>query len=296
MRHRFVAAEEDRLDRAIAAATPLSRKRARKLVESGAVRVDGHKARHSSQKVDAGAVVEVRSSAPAGDKVPDLPERYRDADIVVVDKPSGLPSQGTKDGGRMHVHGILAARERYAGLHHRLDRPASGLMLLTLRKTANVGVADAFASGNIHRDYLAVVLGDPGPQGAWTGPIDDQEATTHWRRLGADGGAAVLLCTLETGRTHQIRRHAADAGHPILGDRRYGGAAGRAWDRLALHACRLAFPHPRTGVEVEVRSPVPDDLRDLVEEAGYSEPDGELDDGELDDGDLDDGDLDGGIG
>ncbi len=270
MRHRFVCKAADRLDRAIAAQTSLSRKRARALVERGGVRVDGTRARFASQPVEAGAVVEVRSSAPATDKLPDLPERYRDADVVVVDKPSGLASQGTREGGRVHVHGILQGRERYAGLHHRLDRPASGLMLLTLRKQANAAVADALKRGAITREYLAVVLGDPGASGTWTAPVDDKPARTTWRRLGAAGGVAVLACTLDTGRTHQIRQHAAGAGHPILGDRRHGGAAGRAWDRLALHAWRLRFPQPTTGEPIDVVAPIPADLRDLVEEGGYS--------------------------
>ncbi|RME26432.1 MAG: RluA family pseudouridine synthase, partial [Deltaproteobacteria bacterium] len=228
MRQRFVCRAADRLDRAIAAHTPLSRKRARSLVERGGVRVDGAPARFASQRVEAGAVIEVRSATPARDKVPELPERYRDRDVVVVDKPSGLPSQGTREGGRVHVHGILQAREAYVGLHHRLDRPASGLMLLTLRRPANRAIAEALRRGEITREYLAVVLGDPGPAGTWTDDVAGRPARTRWQRLATRGGVAVLLCTLDTGRTHQIRQHAAAAGHPILGDRRYGGAAGRA--------------------------------------------------------------------
>lgn len=268
MRHRFVATTADRLDRAIAAQTPLSRNRARHLVESGGVLIDGVRARLSSQMVPAGAVVELRNAPPA-EKAPPLPERYRDADVLVVDKPSGLPSQAGQEGGSMHVYGILGGKERYVGLHHRLDTPASGLLLVTLRKGANGPISTAMQEGRVHREYLAVVLGDPGPEGSWQGPIEDQPARTDWRRLASAGGVSVLECTLRTGRTHQIRRHAAEAGHPILGDRRYGGAAGRAWTRLALHAWRLGFPLPGTGAPIVVEAPIPDDLRELVEGAGY---------------------------
>jgi 23S rRNA pseudouridine1911/1915/1917 synthase len=79
-------------------------------------------------------------------------------------------------------------------------------------------------------------------------------------REGQRGAFSFLRCTLETGRTHQIRQHALAAGTPVVGDRRYGGAAGRAWPRLALHAAVLRFPHPRTGVPVQVLSPLPADL------------------------------------
>lgn len=269
MRHRFVAGQADRLDKLIAAHTPLSRKRARALVERGGVHVDGGKARLASQPVEAGAVVEVRSAADR-EKAPALPERYRDADVVVVDKPSGLPTQAGREGGQVHVVGLLSGSERYVGLHHRLDTPASGLLLLTLRKAANAAIAAAFAEGAVEREYLAVVLGDPGPAGRWADELDGQPAATRWRRLSTAGGTSLLWCTLETGRTHQVRLHAAMAGHPILGDRRHGGAAGRAWPRLALHAARLTFPQPTTGQRVRVTSPVPADLAALVEAAGTS--------------------------
>ena len=96
--------------------------------------------------------------------------------------------------------------------------------------------------------------------------------------LGADGGMAVLMCHLETGRTHQIRKHATEAGFPIVGDRRHGGAAGRAWPRLALHAQTLRFVHPMTDEEIAVESMIPEDLADLIERAGCpldTEEDGE---------------------
>ena len=196
-------------------------------------------------------------------------DRYREAGILVVDKPAGLPTQPTRQGHRRHLYGILSARESYVGLHHRLDTPASGLLLLTLDAGLNKPIAEAFQRGTPHRTYLAVVVGDPGPSGIWRKDIDGQRAVTRWRRLLAAEGMAVLEVELETGRTHQIRRHSASAGHPILGDRRYGGAAGRAWPRLALHAVSLRFHHPRLKQEVTVQAPPPADLLPLLQQVGW---------------------------
>lgn len=270
MRHRFTVAEEDRLDRLLAQHTPLSRQRARRAIEQGGVRVDGAAVDAPWRRVETGAVVEVRT-VPAPDRAPDLPERYRDRWLLVVDKPAGLPSQPTREGGRLHVQGILSGRERYVGLHHRLDTPASGLLLLTLDPSANAGVAAAFQEHSIRRVYLAAVLGDPGEAGVWEAPLDGEPARTRWRRLGTREGTSVLLVSLETGRTHQIRRHAADAGFPLLGDRRHGGAAGRVADRLALHAAALSLTHPVQGSPLLVLSEVPDDLDEILRAAGLPE-------------------------
>lgn len=272
MRHRFSAPEGGgRLDRLIADHTSLSRKRARKLVKQGGVRIDGKTAKFESTRVSAGAVVEVRTNAVSAGGQGDvaLPDRYREDGILVVDKPAGLPSQATRQGHRQHLFGALKAREHYVGLHHRLDTPASGLVLVTTDRDLNRAISDAFQSGSIHRRYLVVVVGDPGAQGRWSTPIDGRPAATRFERLARDEFASVLACELETGRTHQIRRHAAEAGHPILGDQRYGGAAGRAWDRLALHAHQLRFHHPRLDTSVTVTSPVPEDLSLLFEQVGY---------------------------
>ena len=267
MRHRFTVAEEDRLDRLLAEHTPLSRQRARRAIEQGGVRVDGAAVDAPWRRVGAGAVVEVRT-VPAPERAPELPERYRDRWLLVVDKPAGLPSQPTRDGGRLHLLGILSGRERYVGLHHRLDTPASGLLLVTLDPAANPAISAAFQGHAVRRLYLAAVLGDPGEAGLWDAPLDGEPARTRWRRLGQGEGASVLLLSLETGRTHQIRRHAADAGYPLLGDRRHGGAAGRAADRLALHAAALALEHPMHGGPLRILAEIPEDLQPILDAAG----------------------------
>ncbi len=268
MRKRFRAPLADRLDKILALGTDLSRRRARALIDRGGVRVDGKVLRRSGDIVPEGAFVEVRTNAaPDVDNL--LPERYRDDDLLVVDKPAGLPTQGTRQGHAQHLYGILQAKEGYVGLHHRLDTPASGLLLLTLTRRANPAVARLFAEGLIEREYRVAVLGDPGERGVWDSPIDGQPARTRFKRLGGNGRLSLIACRLETGRTHQIRVHAALAGHPVLGDVRHGGAAGRLWPRLALHAAYLRFEHPATGEPVEVESPIPADLAELFSGEAY---------------------------
>jgi RluA family pseudouridine synthase len=198
-----------------------------------------------------------------------LPVRYRDRAVLVVDKPHGLPAQGTRDGGP-DVFSLLQAAHGYVGLHHRLDTPASGLMVLTLTQAANAPLAAAFRERRVHREYLVVVVGDPGEAGAWDAVVDGKPARTRWQRAATGGGMAVLRCHLDTGRKHQIRVHAAGSGHGVVGDRRYGGAAGGLWRRLALHAWRLGFPHPVTTERIEVEAPLPADLRGLFARAGWA--------------------------
>ena len=189
---------------------------------------------------------------------------YQDKWIAIADKPFGLATQGTADGDSPHLYGQLCAAFPYVGLHHRLDTPASGLVLFTLDRTANKAISNGFRHHEIDRRYIAVVAGDPGEHGSWTTPIDEKPATTHFTRLGAAQGMSVIEAKLETGRTHQIRIHASKAGYPIIGDRRHGGMAGRLWPRLALHAVYLSLRHPRTPQTVSVCSQIPTDLEQLV--------------------------------
>ena len=267
MRQRLTADSETRLDKLLADKTPLSRNRARTLIAHGGVRVDGQVQKLPWHIVTPGAVIEVRTVNDPS-KNPDIDVLFSDRWLMVINKPAGLPSQPGRDGGRMHVYGILSAREGYVGLHHRLDTPASGALLLTRDKSVNAAIAAAFQQHHIRREYIGVVVGDPGEAGVWDSPIDGEPARTQWRRVGHAEGMSVLELQLETGRTHQIRRQAADAGAPLLGDRRSGGAAGRAWPRLALHAFRLSLAHPATGEPLVVEAPAPDDLRELLARAG----------------------------
>ena len=204
--------------------------------------------------------------------MPDSPltVRYGDNAIVIVDKPSGMPTQSTRNPQQAHLYQYVLARFPKASLHHRLDTPSSGLVLFTVDPAVNKCIGSAFRNHTIDRRYLAVLVGDPGPQGTWCDDIDGKTATTHFERIGHSDGMSLIEARLETGRTHQIRIHASRAGHPIVGDRRHGGAAGRLWPRLALHAVSLSLTHPTTGEMLRVCSPVPANLSALMGSMGSS--------------------------
>jgi len=195
---------------------------------------------------------------------PSWVERYRDEHLLIVDKPPGLASQAGRDNRSSNLFDALRAQETYVGLHHRLDTPVSGLMLFSLSRDVNKAVTDGFRRHEIQRVYRGFALGVPNAEGTWDSPIDDRSACTRFRRLGGDHRASFLEFTLETGRKHQIRRHAAAAGHPLLGDRRYGGSAGTLHSRVALHAYRLTWTHPITRQPIDVEAPTPDDLLKLA--------------------------------
>lgn len=196
---------------------------------------------------------------------------FADRWLLVVDKPAGLATQATR-AGEPGLYDQLQAHERYLGLHHRLDQPASGLVLFTRDKAVNGAIAAGFRDHTIARTYLAVLWGGPlDDRTTWDVPLDGKRARTHVTVLGRDAGLSACRVVLETGRLHQIRRHAAMAGHPILGDRRYGGQAGRELSRLALHAAGLGLEHPRTHERLDLRAPLPDDLREAWVRAGGPE-------------------------
>ncbi len=196
--------------------------------------------------------------------------RYEDPWLLVVEKPHGLAAQATKRD-EPDLFGVLGADRPYLGLHHRLDQPASGLVMFTLDPMVNAPIAEAFKEHRIARTYLAVLQGEA-TAAVWTRPIDRQPARTLVRVLGQGEGMSAVQIGLQTGRQHQIRQHAAMAGRPIIGDRRYGGDAGRRWPRLALHAAKLGFVHPIDGKTIVVESPIPPDLAELWTRAGGTSP------------------------
>jgi 23S rRNA-/tRNA-specific pseudouridylate synthase len=187
--------------------------------------------------------------------------RYRDRWLLVVDKPAGLPTQAPKGGGD-NLFDRLRAEHAYVGLHHRLDTPVSGLVLFTLDPAANASVAAGFRTHAIARTYLAVAVGEVAAT-RWDRPIDGAPASTLVEVAGTGAGLTALRLRPQTGRTHQLRIHAALAGAPLAGDRLHGGDAGRAWPRLALHAAALQLAHPVTGAPLGVESALPDDLAAL---------------------------------
>jgi 23S rRNA-/tRNA-specific pseudouridylate synthase len=192
-----------------------------------------------------------------------IPIVYHKHGILVVDKPFGLASQPTRDGSP-NLFSALQNQFPYVALHHRLDTPASGLLLLCTDRKWNQYISAAFQHRKIKRDYWIACLGTPPSPGTWNYPLYGKQAVTHYRDVKQCFGYSCLRVSLETGRKHQIRLHAQKSGHPILGDRRYGGSAARLSPRLALHAQKISFIHPATQKECTIESPLPEQLHSLL--------------------------------
>jgi 23S rRNA pseudouridine1911/1915/1917 synthase len=304
----------------------LSRSRLQALVRDGRVKVAGAVVRESSARVQPGAeiVLEIPAAAPAelrGEPIA-LAVVYEDEDIVVIDKPAGLvvhPAAG-HDSGTL-VNALIAhcgeslsgiGGVKRPGIVHRLDKDTSGLLVVAKTDRAHRGLAAQFAdhgrTGALERAYIALVWGVPDPtRGVVDGAIarssanrekmavvaDDRgrHARTHYAVEAVFGPAkepvaSFLRCTLETGRTHQIRVHMAKIGHPLLGDESYGAGfktkavrlspeareALRGLGRQALHAAVLGFEHPLSGENLHFESEPPPDLQRLIGALRQAQP------------------------
>lgn len=292
------ALDGERLDRLVAMLADVSRADAARLLEAGAVRLDGVAANAGKVRVREGQVVEIDDAAevgaprPVGDPGVDVPVVHADADVLVVAKPAGLvvhPGAGTP-GGTL-VNGLLASYPELAGVGdparpgivHRLDKGTSGLLVVARTQPAYEVLVGQLASRAVERGYQALVWGAPEPPtGAVDAPIgrsprdptkmavvaDGRAARTRYevrQSFSQPAASALLECRLETGRTHQIRVHLAAIGHPVVGDATYGGVR-RAipLPRPFLHAFRLSFDHPRTGERLTFESPLPEDLQAVL--------------------------------
>lgn len=219
---------------------------------------------------------------------------HEDAAIIALNKPSGLSSQG----GRIQAHtldDLLAAFAKASGnrprLVHRLDRDTSGVILTARTKPAAGFLGKAMMGRRFRKTYLAIVTpGAPDPAGgtieaslrreeigresymriAKEGEVGAETALTRYRTLARTDGAALVECSPQTGRMHQLRVHLASIGRPIAGDVRYGGALavnGVAVPRLMLHAVRLSFPHPEGGT-TNIEAPMPEDMQKVAQALG----------------------------
>jgi 23S rRNA pseudouridine1911/1915/1917 synthase len=223
---------------------------------------------------------------------------YEDADLLVIDKPAGLavhPGAGRRSG--TLVHAVLAHAPDLAGvggalrpgLVHRLDKDTSGLLVVAKNDAALRSLQEQVQTRGMRREYLALVHGHVAPStGMVEAPIgrdahhrtrmaivaSGRRAVTHYRVLERFAGATLLEVRLETGRTHQIRVHCASLGHPVIGDPVYGRQP-NPWGlrRQALHAFRLSFAHPRSGVALRFLAPLPPDLEPVLRQlrAGSNE-------------------------
>jgi 23S rRNA pseudouridine1911/1915/1917 synthase len=285
--------EGERLDAALARMFGFSRTGAAELIAAGDVLVDGQAA-VKSDRVTAGAELAVTLPPPPGaplaeaEPVPGMSIVYEDDDIVVVNKPRGVaahPSPGWN--GPTVIGGLVATGHRVAtsgaaerqGIVHRLDANTSGVMVVAKSESAYSALKQAFRERTVTKTYHALIQGHPDPLiGTIDAPIarhpsgdgrfavvaDGRPSVTHYDTLEAFRAASLLSVGLETGRTHQIRVHMAALRHPCCGDLLYGAdpvlAAHLGLTRQWLHAVRLSFTHPATGLEVTFESGYPDDL------------------------------------
>ena len=295
-----VAQHGARLDQALAAGVPeFSRSYLQQLIEAGAVTVNGVVATKSSAKVRAGdkGCIELRPTPQSQAFKPEtmaLDVVFEDEHLLVVNKPAGLvvhPAPGNWSG--TLLNGLLGRDPKAmllprAGIVHRLDKDTSGLMVVARTRAAMDALVAMIAARDVSRQYLALA------HHAWVGPRQRQvEAAvgrdprnrlrmavvdlTHQAGKTASTGFTLLdnadkgcwvQCTLQTGRTHQIRVHMASIGHALVGDTLYGGHAVAGMERQALHAFRLAFEHPFTQAALEFYAPLPPDMTAALENWG----------------------------
>ena len=287
--------KNQRLDAFLASSLDgLTRSQATRLIESGEVAVNG-RAVSKSYKLAGGEDIAVTLPEPEPvEAVPqDIPLDvvYEDADVIVVNKPSGMvvhPAPGHPDGTLVnallyHCAGTLSGvgGALRPGIVHRIDRDTSGLIIAAKNDAAHQYLSAQLADHTLARTYECIVVGTlREDRGTVDAPIarhptdrkrmavvaGGREAVTHWEVIARYPGYTHVRCRLETGRTHQIRVHMAYIGHPILGDTVYGakkevpGLTGQC-----LHAVGLRFLHPRTHEVVELSCPLPEEFTRMLQ-------------------------------
>jgi 23S rRNA pseudouridine1911/1915/1917 synthase len=281
------------LDVLVAGHLDISRNQAATLIANGRVTVDGRREK-ASYRARAGERILIvipppPSRAVLAESIP-LAVAYEDEDVLVVDKPAGMvvhPAPGHWTGTLVNAlkgrdtplaEGSEEGRE---GIVHRLDKETSGLLLVAKTDRAHrvlgaelqarriVRRYAALAWGHLNEDRLTVekpIARDPRDRKRMAIVSTGRPARTDFTRLARFDSADLLRAHLHTGRTHQIRVHLASIGHPVVGDDTYGGGGGRRLVQLPprrhfLHAAWLLFRHPVSGREIDIRSPLPDDLR-----------------------------------
>ena len=287
--------KNQRLDAFLASSLDgLTRSQATRLIESGEVAVNG---RAVSKSYKLAGDEDVAVTLPEPEPVEAVPQDipldvvYEDADVIVVNKPSGMvvhPAPGHPDGTLVnallyHCAGTLSGvgGALRPGIVHRIDRDTSGLIIAAKNDAAHQYLSAQLADHTLARTYECIVVGKlREDRGTVDAPIarhptdrkrmavvaGGREAVTHWEVIARYPGYTHVRCRLETGRTHQIRVHMAYIGHPILGDTVYGakkevpGLTGQC-----LHAVGLRFLHPRTHEVMELSCPLPDEFTRMLQ-------------------------------
>jgi 23S rRNA pseudouridine1911/1915/1917 synthase len=287
----------ERIDRVVALLLDCSRQEAASLLEAGEVQVGGRVIAKGSHRLQEGDVLEVRSLPEVKDPrpVPDpsvpVAVVHEDPEVLVVDKPPGMvvhPGSGNEQG--TLVHGLLARFPQLAdvgepdrpGIVHRLDAGTSGLLAVARTEAAYRSLTEQLGERRVDRRYDTLVWGHPDADaGLIDAPIgrsprrrtamavsaDGREARTRYEVVHryAHPEVALLSCTLETGRTHQIRVHLQAIGHAVVGDDRYRGVRpALAAPRPLLHAAHLGFDHPTSGQRLSFDAPRPSDFEQVL--------------------------------
>ncbi len=291
-----------RLDQVVTAHLPdLSRSQVQRLIRDGAITIGGRAAK-TGAIVTPGMTIAIVLPEPApGTPEPEaLPLRilYDDADLVVVDKPSGMvvhPAAGHAAGTLVnallhHVKGLsgIGGTQR-PGIVHRLDKGTSGVMVIAKHDRAHRALAQQFHDRLVDKEYVALVWGGPAVGRTFEQPLGRdpkhrqrissrarhaRDAKTVIAGVEPLNGVSLVRVQIHTGRTHQIRVHLSEAGFPVVGDDLYGGARRRLpttlaavarLDRPFLHASRLSFTHPTDGRRLTFEAPLPEDLQQIID-------------------------------
>jgi 23S rRNA pseudouridine955/2504/2580 synthase len=229
--------------------------------------------------------VRMAEKKPLAPRPLELPIKYEDDALLVVDKPSGVAVHGGSGVSFGVIESLRAARPqaKFLELAHRLDRDTSGLLILCKKRSALVELHRMLREGEVGKVYLAIVKGvakkslelreslhkyvTASGERRVAVQSEGVKAFTKARKLKDNGEFSLLEVELLTGRTHQIRVHLAHAGHPIVGDDKYGDFAlnRELKQRLLLHAAKLAFRHPLTGEAMKLESPLPAEMKAFVD-------------------------------
>jgi 23S rRNA pseudouridine1911/1915/1917 synthase len=295
-----VDAEGQRVDALVATAVKSPRSRVTASLRAGDLTVNGEIVRPSHRVVAGdvieGTVQEPPSAPPEAEDIP-LVVRYSDERVLVISKPAGLvthPATGHRSG--TLVNALLALGVPLSsegsdrpGIVHRLDKDTSGLLLVAKDDDTHRFLKAALSERRVERRYTALVRGHvASASGTIDAPLGrhptrgrlmavvpgGRPSVTHYRVAATGEGISLLDVSLESGRTHQIRVHLAHLGHPVLGDRVYGGVSDRSralgLERPFLHARYLAWPDPVDGRTIEVEEPLPPDLAAALAAAGLA--------------------------
>ncbi|MBI3508611.1 MAG: RluA family pseudouridine synthase [Chlamydiia bacterium] len=255
-----------------------SRRTLQNWIRGGRFQVDGEKLSRDDQSLLEGQVVSshISFSAP---KIPGITILYEDRYMIAIDKPKGLLSVPL-DGEHAHRHALGLLR-RYLGTEqifavHRIDRETSGVLLFARGKESEEKLKDLFERHDIERHYFAIVEGHlKESHGTWNVPLkelasydvvaapDGKPAVTHFEVERRSPKYTYLRLRLETGRKHQIRVHCQLAGHPVLGDRRYGSTENPI-GRMCLHSLHMEFKHPFTEKMLSFNSPIPKQFKKMM--------------------------------